>query len=135
MNLMKLLTSADLMKAAGVGRETLRFYEEKGLIKPMSRTAAGYRKYAPATVELIAFIKDTQRAGFTLKEIEELLALRATAMNSCSNVGEVLTRKLAKLDDEIADLQRKRSIVQALSDRCCASPSRNQTCALLPPVH
>jgi len=125
------LSSAAVAKAAGVGRETLRFYEEKGLVKPLNRTAAGYRQYSPAAVALIGFIKETQQAGFSLKEIQELLQLRSTAMNTCSNVSEVLNRKLGSIDDEIANLQRKRAIIHSMVSECCASEG-GRSCGLVP---
>lgn len=120
MNIVKLLSTSDVMKRAGVGRETLRFYEEKDLVKPVSRTAAGYRQYAPSSVQLIAFIKDTQQAGFSLQEIQELLKLRATAMNTCNNVNALLDGKRRAIDDAITAWQRKRTVIDAMMADCCA---------------
>jgi DNA-binding transcriptional MerR regulator len=125
------LSSAAVAKAAGVGRETLRFYEEKGLVKPLSRTAAGYRQYSPAAVALIGFIKETQHAGFSLKEIQELLRLRITAQSTCSNVSEVLNRKMGSIDDEIANLQRKRAIIHSMVAECCVTEG-GKSCGLIP---
>lgn len=128
MNIVKLLSTADVMKAAAVGRETLRFYEEKGLIEPVTRSAAGYRKFAPQVVALIGFIKDTQAAGFSLKEIQELLRLRGSATNTCDNVTDILNRKRAAIDDELALLQRRQSIIAEMIVNCCTvndcAPSR-----------
>ena len=126
------LSSGEVSKATGVGRETLRFYEERGLVEPISRTTAGYRQYAPNAVELIAFIKEIQEAGFSLKEIEELLKLRAAAMNTCGNVSEALNRKLTSIDEEIAALQRKRGLIQSMNSDCCKGTKSAQPCALLP---
>lgn len=125
------LSSAAVAKAAGVGRETLRFYEEKGLVTPLQRTAAGYRQYSPAAVALIGFIKETQHAGFSLKEIQELLLLRATAMNTCSNVSDILNRKLGSMDEELANLQRKRAIIHSMVTECCVSEG-GKSCGLVP---
>lgn len=120
LNFVKLLTGAGLMKATGVGRDTLRHYEDKGLIKPISRTAAGHRRYAPDSTELIAFIKQTQQAGFSLKEIQELLNLRATALNTCNNVSALLDRKRRMIDVEIATWRQKRAIIDTMIRDCCA---------------
>jgi DNA-binding transcriptional MerR regulator len=120
MNIVKLLTTSDVMKRAGVGRETLRFYEEQGLIEPISRTASGYRQFTPTVVEVITFIKDTQQAGFSLKEIKVLLKLRASTMNTCDNVGALLDTKRRAIDDEIAAWQRKRTVIDAMIGNCCA---------------
>ena len=126
------LSSGDVSKATGVGRETLRLYEERGLVEPVSRTAAGYRQYSSSAIDLIAFIKETQQAGFTLKEIGELLKLRETAMNTCGNVSEALGRKLASIDDEISAWQRKRRVIQSMVADCCKDLTSMQPCTLLP---
>jgi MerR family transcriptional regulator, copper efflux regulator len=117
-SLPKFLTTASVGKNANVGRETLRFYEEKGLIKPVGRTAAGYRQFASDIVERIAFIKQTQRAGFTLKEIHELLKLRATSQDSCGAIAPVLAQKLDQVNSDIAALQEKRAVLAELAGTC-----------------
>jgi DNA-binding transcriptional MerR regulator len=129
----KLLGTTELADAAGVGRETLRFYEEKGLVTPLRRTAAGYRQYDRSAIEVIGFIKETQNAGFTLKEIDELLQLRAKAINTCGNVSDSLLRKVTTIDEEIASLQRKRALIQSMNANCCPSPSPAKTCSFVPP--
>ena len=131
MNIVKLLSTSDVAKAAGVGRETMRFYEEKGLVTPISRTGAGYRQYAPAAVARITFIKGTQQAGFSLKEIQELLDLRTTAANTCNNVGQALQRKAEFIAAEIEGLKRKQAIIESMSADCCRQGGM-QPCALVP---
>jgi len=115
-----LISGSDLMKATSIGRETLRHYEEKGLIKPISRTASGYRRYSPNAADVIAFIKSVQQAGFALKEIRELLQLRATAQNTCDNVSKILGKKRLAIDEEIRNLERKRDLINAMIADCCA---------------
>lgn len=113
-----LLSTASLAKAAGVGRETLRFYEEQGLIAPRSRSAAGYRQFDKHTVDLIAFIKQTQLAGFSLKEIKRLLGLRANGQDTCGAMSKVLADKLKETDTELAALQARREALRALTNTC-----------------
>ena len=60
-----------------VGVETLRFYEREGLLEKPPRLKSGYRAYPAATVNRVLFIKRAKELGFSLKEIKELLALRA----------------------------------------------------------
>jgi len=126
------LSTGDLSKAVGVGRETLRFYEEKGLVAPARRTPAGYRQYRRSAIDLIAFIKATQQVGFSLKEIQDLLHLRSISANTCSNVGEALKKKLTSIDTEIMTLQRKRSVIQSMVSSCCNDSKSTQPCTLLP---
>lgn len=68
----------ELSKKAGVTVQSVRFYERQGLLKAPLRNANGYRKYSPADIERIAFIKWCQPLGFTLKEVRELIPLHST---------------------------------------------------------
>jgi DNA-binding transcriptional MerR regulator len=67
------LTIGELAKEAGVSRSMLRYYEEQGLLKPVGRTAAGYRLYSPAAAQKLLFIQRAQRLGFSLGDIQVLL--------------------------------------------------------------
>lgn len=67
------LTIGQLAKRAGVSRSTLRYYEEQGLVKPVARSAAGYRLYAPEATQTLLFIQRAQRLGFSLGDIQQLL--------------------------------------------------------------
>jgi DNA-binding transcriptional MerR regulator len=129
------LSTSEVAEAAGVNRETLRFYEEKELVSPVSRTAAGYRQYTQGSVALIAFIKEAQAVGFNLKEIGELLELKKEARDSCDTITNTLRSKVDSIDGQIAALQHKRSVVQSLVNQCCASPSSTQSCGFVPQAH
>ena len=72
----KALTIGRVAREAGVGVETVRFYEREGLLELPSRRASGYRQYQPEAIARLQFIKQAQRLGFTLREIKELLALK-----------------------------------------------------------
>jgi MerR family Zn(II)-responsive transcriptional regulator of zntA len=124
-----MLSPSELSEATGVGRETLRFYEEKGLVIPVNRTAAGYRQYSHSAIELIGFIKKTQQAGFSLKEIDGLLQLRAKTTNTCGDVSDALAHKISAIDEEIAVLHRKRALIDSMNTSCCPSPSPTKPCS------
>ena len=82
-------------EAAGVGVQTLRYYERRGLLSARHRTAGGYREYAPDTVRRVVFIRRAQAMGFTLDEIRALLALRVRepASNKGKKTSDCSTRK------------------------------------------
>jgi DNA-binding transcriptional MerR regulator len=124
-----MLSPSELSEATGVGRETLRFYEAKGLVTPANRTAAGYRQYSHSAVELIGFIKKTQQAGFSLKEIDGLLQLRAKTTNTCGDVSNALAQKISAIEDQIAALHRKRALLDSMNMSCCPSPSPTKACS------
>ena len=117
------LSTTALACTAGVGRETLRFYETRGLIKPVLRTAAGYRQYDNTTVERIAFIRQTQQAGFTLKEIRQLLQLHADHTDTCGTLSSILGGKLRELDAHIAAMQIQRTALVELTQQCTDQPA------------
>lgn len=103
---MRPLTIGHVARRAGVGVETVRFYEREGLLAGPPRTASGYRQYGEDVVARLRFIKRAKALGFTLKEIGELLALRLDPETSCA---EIKDRAKAKIDDiqaKIRDLQR-----------------------------
>jgi len=70
------LTIGKVARNAGLGIETIRFYEREGLIDPPHRTEANYRVYPQQDIIRLRFIKRAKNLGFTLKEIKELLSLR-----------------------------------------------------------
>lgn len=94
---MRALTIGDVARAAGVGVETIRFYERRGLLPAPPRTAAGYRLYSPSAFERIRFIRHAKALGFTLEEIEDLLSLRRAPGCTCADVKERADRKIAAL--------------------------------------
>ncbi len=114
----KFLSTAAVAKAAGVGREKLRFYEQKGLINPVARTAAGYRQFSRDAVDTIAFIKQTQRAGFSLKEILQLFRLRSARADTCGAIAPMLGEKLKQLDIDLATLHSQRDALAELANTC-----------------
>jgi DNA-binding transcriptional MerR regulator len=73
---MDMLSIGQVARRAGVGVETIRFYEREGLLEEPPRRASGYRQYSEQVVKRIHFIKRAQKLGFPLKEITELLMLR-----------------------------------------------------------
>lgn len=112
------LTIGALAKRAGVGVETVRFYERRGLVRRPARPRAGYRSYPGDAVARIRFIRNAQALGFTLQEIGALLALRVTAGTSCAAVRSRASAKLADVKRRQADLERIRAALGVLVAAC-----------------
>jgi len=106
---------------AGVGVETIRFYERKGLIEQPSKPQSGYRVYSGEVVERIRFIRQAQELGFSLREIDELLSLRADPDTDCADVQTQALAKLAEVERKMAQL---RTIRSALKELIAACPKR-----------
>lgn len=114
------MTIGTLAEAVRVGRETIRFYERKGLIDDPPRSPAGYRLYPPQTVARLRFIRRAQELGFTLAEISELLDLRIENESVCSTVEARARGKLVQVESKIADLQRIGQALGRLVVKCTA---------------
>ncbi len=115
---MESLTIGQLAQRAGVGVETIRFYEREGLISEPPRRPSGYRDYPLETVARIVFIRRAKDLGFTLKEINELLELRVRPRRNCGQVKQSADAKIADIDGKIASLRRMRRALKDLTKAC-----------------
>ncbi len=112
------LTIGKLAASAGVGRETLRYYERIGLLEEPPRSQAGYRRYPTETVGRLRFIRRAQELGFTLAEIAELLGLRVDEVAACHAVETRARAKLSTVEGKIADLRRIANALTRLVEKC-----------------
>lgn len=102
---------------AGVGVQTLRFYERRGLMRP-SKLVSGYRNYTPDTVAVIRFIKQSQELGYTLGEIKQLLTLRARPSGNAAEVRTLAQAKLRDVENKIERLRRMRDALAHILKAC-----------------
>ncbi len=109
------MTIARLAAAAGVGVETVRYYQRRGLLA-VPASGGAVRRYGAADVRQLRFIRSAQAAGFTLDEIGELLALDAT--HDRPRVLALATLRLAALDSKIAELTEARAALARLASSC-----------------
>ena len=93
---------------AAVKVQTLRYYEQVGLLPEPTRSASGYRAYDIHAVRRVRFIKRAQELGFTLAEIANLLAFRDDAGRSCAQVEARATATVDRITEKIHDLERMR---------------------------
>lgn len=112
------LRVSQVAQRAAVNLQTIHFYERKGLLLRPPRTAANYRMYSQDTVHRVRFIKRAQELGFALKDIKELLSLRATPGTRCADVREQAQTKLQDIDEKIVALQRMRRALTKLIGEC-----------------
>lgn len=112
------MTISRAAERARVGVETIRFYERRGLIKQPARPrSGGYRFYDDEVVERIRFIRQAQELGFSLREIAELLSLKADPGADCGDVRARAVIKRTDVSRKIAQLQQ----IQAALDELIAS--------------
>ncbi|WP_373230664.1 Hg(II)-responsive transcriptional regulator [Cohnella sp.] len=110
--------SGDISKLCNVNKETLRYYERKGLIHEPVRSDSGYRLYPEDTVTRILFIKRIQELGFTLSEIDKLLGVVDKDDVRCADMNDFVVQKLEDVQLKIRDLQRIECMLKDLKDRC-----------------
>lgn len=110
-------TIAGFAREGGVGVETVRYYQRRGLL-PTPRKSGGIRRYGEEDVRRLRFIRTAQGAGFTLEEIGELLALEAT--NDRRRVRALATERIAALDAKIAQMKDARDVLARLARQCAA---------------
>jgi MerR family transcriptional regulator, mercuric resistance operon regulatory protein len=115
------MTIAGLAEAGGVGVETVRYYQRRGLIGTPQRPAGGgigggVRRYGADDTRRLRFIRSAQAAGFTLDEIGELLTLDAT--DDRNRARSIAKARIAALDDRIAELGQARAALSRLADAC-----------------
>ncbi|HEX8622380.1 MAG TPA: MerR family DNA-binding protein [Allosphingosinicella sp.] len=111
------MTIARLAAAGGVGVETIRYYQRRGLLAEPPRAGA-VRRYGPADLRRLLFIRRAQAAGFTLEAIAELLALDSG--EDRARVRALAAERLAALEAKIAELESARSALTRLSRACAA---------------
>jgi MerR family transcriptional regulator, copper efflux regulator len=125
------LTISAAARKADVGVETIRFYERKGLIEqPPKPTGGGYRSYSNDIIKRIRFVRQAQELGFSLKEINLLLGLRADPESNCQAVQLQAQEKLAEVEIKIDRLQH---IGAALRQVIAACPSQGglEACSII----
>ena len=123
---MPAMTIAGLAREGGVGVETVRFYQRRGLLGTPERpsgagTAGGVRRYDAEDVRRLRFIRAAQAAGFTLEEIAQLLQLDASGDRArARNMAAV---RIAELDRRIVEMQTTRGALARLVQECSRSDS------------
>jgi len=109
------VTIAGLAREGGVGVETVRYYQRRGLL-PTPRRAVGIRRYGDEEVRRLKFIRAAQAAGFTLEEVGELLALDAG--HDHARARTLAKERIVALDARIAELERARDALKRLARDC-----------------
>jgi len=120
-------TIGALAKAAGVGVETVRYYQRRGLLSEPVRPHGEVRRYGDEDVRRLKFIRSAQAAGFTLNEIGELLELSAS--DDRPRARELAQARVAALDAKIAELQDARNALAGLAMDCASK--RGGPCPIL----
>ncbi|OYW44611.1 MAG: MerR family transcriptional regulator [Sphingomonadales bacterium 32-68-7] len=115
------MSIAELARGAGVGVETVRYYQRRGLLpdpRPQQSGTRGIRHYGPDDTRRLRFIRAAKAAGFTLEEVAELLALDRS--EDRARAREMARARIALLDARIGELQQARQALSRLAKECAA---------------
>jgi DNA-binding transcriptional MerR regulator len=104
-------------KAAGVGVQTLHYYERLGLLPKPQRSTTNYRLYSSDAIRRVKFIKKAQTIGLTLEETKQILDLKERGRAPCGKVAELGERHLREIDMRLAELRKyRRALADALNN-------------------
>ena len=120
-------TIGGLAKAAGVGVETVRYYQRRGLLPEPPRPPGEVRRYGDEELKRLRFVRSAQAAGFTLAEIKELLDLDAS--DDRARARELAQARVAAIDAKIAELREARDALAGLASACARK--RGGPCPIL----
>lgn len=113
-----MFTIGQVARQVGIGVETVRFYEREGLLEEPERKASGYRQFDESAISRLRFIKQTQRLGFTLREIKELLALKLAPGTTRAQIRAQAVAKIEDIESRIKELKRMKKALSPLIAAC-----------------
>ncbi|WP_306114976.1 MULTISPECIES: MerR family transcriptional regulator [unclassified Roseovarius] len=124
-----ILTIGALARSAGSNVQTIRYYEQVGLLKPARRTRGGQRRYHVDDVGRLEFIRHSRQFGFSLDAIRELLELSSSSQDSCWSAIFVAQQQLNALERSLSQLLDRKKILRQLIMKCKCS--NVETCQVL----
>jgi DNA-binding transcriptional MerR regulator len=129
------LSVGQLAARAGVRTDTIRYYERSGLLPRPHRTEGEHRRYGPADLDRLLFIRGAQRLGLRLAEIRDLIKVRDTGTCPCGPAEALLREHVTEIDKEIARLSALRAELTTMlaglsdADSACPEPAPGTWCA------
>jgi len=122
------MTIGALAVAAGVGVETVRFYQGRGLLAVPRRPVQGIRRYGQAELARLRFIRRAQRLGFSLKEVADLLLLESET--SCTGTRALAQERLSEVRQRLAEMAALAATLERLVE-ACGDSSEPGTCPIM----
>lgn len=116
-------------RQTGISAKMIRYYEETGLIKPVHRSDSGYRQYAEKDLHALHFIRRSRDLGFSIAQIQELLALWNDQRRASADVKQITQQHIKALQTKIRQLQAMVDTLQHLNRHC--SGDQRPNCPIL----
>ncbi|PCI40290.1 MAG: heavy metal-responsive transcriptional regulator [Elusimicrobia bacterium] len=125
------LRTGSLARKAGVGLQTILYYDKRGLVKPNSRTEFGHRLYEEAAVRTIRFIKNAQSLGFTLDDISTLLHYRGRKNSGSASVRRKTQLRLEAIRAELKEIKSRERRLSTILNQCSGGKTKVEGCPIL----
>jgi len=113
-----LLTRGALAAQSGCNSETIRYYEQIGMLPPPPRSQGGHRLYGQVLVKRLNFVRRSRDLGFTLEEIRELLRMVDGGNYTCAQIAAVAHQHVQDIRRKIADLKKLKSVLEEMAAQC-----------------
>ncbi len=113
-----MLSIGNLAKRTGTKVQTIRYYEDIGLMKEPGRTGGGQRRYHPEDLDRLAFIRHARQLGFPLQSIRELLDLSDHPDHSCGDADSIARRQLQEVEQRILRLNALKKELRRMITEC-----------------
>lgn len=126
-----MITIGKVAALANVSTDTLRYYEQEGLIQPSALSDSGYRLYGDDAAPRLLFIKHAQACGFTLAEIRELLQMREHSKACCNDVKRIVVEKKLQLEAKIKAMALISQALDVMIEHCSGDTSPVDNCSIL----
>jgi MerR family Zn(II)-responsive transcriptional regulator of zntA len=126
-----MFTIGKLASLTSVSNDTLRYYEQEGLVKPAGKSPAGYRLYDKDSARRLRFIKHAQQCGFTLAEIRELLVLRGRDKACCGDVRKRAIEKKLQIEGKIRAMKAMSKALDQLIGECANESQPVKECTII----
>jgi MerR family mercuric resistance operon transcriptional regulator len=114
----ELLTRGELAKRTECNIETIRYYEQVGLLPPPPRSAGGHRLYGRDLIKRLIFIRRGRDLGFTIEEIRKLLGLVDGQIYTCAEIEALATEHIGDIRKKISDLRKLMRVLETMASRC-----------------
>jgi len=125
-----LLKIGQLAKASGSSIDTIRFYEGKGILMPVSKSNNGYRFYDSVALNTLSFFQNAKELGFTLSEIKGFLGIQILKNGKCALAQGKINEKLIDIDKKISDLKSIKKALNKVLKKCNETKDSN-SCHIL----
>jgi len=126
-----MFTIGQLASKIGIKSDTIRYYEAIGLIGIPIRSRNFYRQYGVADLKKLQLIRQAKNAGFSLKEIKNLLAIKQNSQDSCHKVQTEFKFKITMLNQKIEELVHIKETLQTLLISCKTKNDLTDNCPIL----